>query len=116
MYFSRDMDQTSKSRQITTGILTGLSVAAITLFGHYAAGYIKGENRAHVFPRDINVSEGYVKPSQLEIELRDLDGDGTNETLVKYIDKSYLLRLDERGEPIIQSFEVEKAKIVPGGN
>jgi hypothetical protein len=58
------------------------------------------------------VQEGYANPNLVRIEYQDLDGNGKNETLLKYGEKSYLLKLDSTGKPVVQSYEVRPAEVV----
>ena len=68
--------------------------------------------RSNYIPKTEQVQQGYVIPSKLEIELQDLDRDGENEVLMKYDGKSYLLKLDEKGRPQIQDYEIKPIGIV----
>ncbi|MBN2142904.1 hypothetical protein JW711_06265 [Candidatus Woesearchaeota archaeon] len=90
------------------GVATGLLV-----FGIYSVfTYLSGEQPFNRIPTDKKIEQGYVRPSQLEIELKDIDGNGTNETLLKYGEKSYLLKLDEQGRPSVQAYEIQPAQII----
>jgi len=63
-------------------------------------------------PEISEVQSGYIAPSRLEIECRDLDGNGESETIMKIGDQAYLLR-EIDGKPVISAYEVRPAKIVP---
>ena len=69
--------------------------------------------RSNYIPKIEQVQPGYVIPSKLEIKPRDLNGDGKKEVIMTYGGKPYLLTLDERGRPRIQSYEIEAAEVVP---
>ena len=58
------------------------------------------------------VQQGYIAPSKLEIELKDLDGNGKPETIMKIGDKPYLLR-EVDGKPVLSAYEVIPAEVVP---
>ena len=63
-------------------------------------------------PKTEQVQQGYIAPSKLEIECKDLDGNGEPETIMKIGDKPYLLReVDEK--PVISAYEIKPAEVVP---
>ncbi|MFH1636879.1 MAG: hypothetical protein ABIB71_00465 [Candidatus Woesearchaeota archaeon] len=62
------------------------------------------------------VQQGYVVPNKLEIIVEDLDkrdGEGVPETYLKYDGKSYVLILDEQGNPRIQDYEFRPKEVKP---
>lgn len=69
------------------------------------------------FPRRIPTTEkvqaGYVVPSKLEIECKDLDGNGEVETIIKVDGKSYLLKYNSQKMPLIQPYEIKPAEVIP---
>ena len=74
--------------------------------------YLKGIDSSHTIPRDVKVKEGFVKPSKIEIILKDIDKDGKNETIMRYNNVEYLLTTDTTGKPILNQYSVEPMKIV----
>ena len=62
-------------------------------------------------PKVSSVQAGYVKPSALEIKMRDLDENGKKETILVYDKIPYLLMEDKNGVPVIRKYEL-KGKIV----
>ena len=63
-------------------------------------------------PKVEQVQQGYIAPSKLEIECKDLDGNGEPETIMRIGDKPYLLR-EVDGKPIISAYEIRPAEVVP---
>jgi len=63
-------------------------------------------------PKIEQVQQGYIAPSKLEVECRDLDGNGEPETIMKIGDKQYLLR-EVDGKPVLSSYEIKPSKVVP---
>lgn len=59
------------------------------------------------------VKKGYIVPSELEVQLKDLNGDGLNETIIIYKDKSYLFMEGEDGRPEAREYEIKPAEVVP---
>ena len=59
-------------------------------------------------PKTEQVQQGYIAPSKLEIECKDLDGNGEPETIIKIGDKPYLLR-EVNGKPVISAYEIKSA-------
>ena len=57
------------------------------------------------------VQQGYIAPSKLEIECKDLDGNGEPETIMRIGDKPYLLR-EVDGKPVISAYEIKPAQVV----
>ncbi|MEA3329985.1 MAG: hypothetical protein U9Q06_04550 [Nanoarchaeota archaeon] len=82
--------------------------------GGAIAGNLIGDaiaNRSYI-PRTEQVQQGYIAPSKLEIECKDLDGNGEPETIMKIGDKPYLLR-EVDGKPVISAYEIKPAEVVP---
>ncbi len=63
-------------------------------------------------PNTSQVQEGYVIPNKLEIQVKDLDGNGQDETMMKYDGKSYLLKVNEQGSPIIKSYKINPTEVI----
>lgn len=76
------------------------SFATLGLFATFLLPtYLINRDYSH-FPK---VQQGYVAPSKLEIDVRDLDGNGELETTMKYNDKQYLLR-EVNGKPFVTEY------------
>ena len=63
-------------------------------------------------PKVEQVQQGCIAPSKLEIECKDLDGNGEPETIMKIGNKPYLLR-EVDGKPVISAYEIRPAEVVP---
>ncbi len=63
-------------------------------------------------PKTKQVQQGYIAPSKLEIECKDLDGNGEPETIMRIGDKPYLLR-EVDGKPVLSDYEIKPAEVVP---
>lgn len=59
------------------------------------------------------VEQGYAIPSKLEIQVKDLLGDGQRQTVLKYGTNSYLFRLDSNGAPVAIPYEISQKRILP---
>ena len=92
-------------------LIIGVATGLLTLGIYHGLTYLTGDQPFNSIPTDRKIEQGYVRPSQLEIELKDVDGNGTNETLLKYDGKSYLLKLDEQGRPSVQAYKIQPAQI-----
>ena len=64
-------------------------------------------------PRIDDVQQGYAIPSKLEVKVKDLDGNGNNETILNYDGKSYLFRVDENNKPYFSEYEIKPTEIIP---
>lgn len=90
----------------------------VTAIGFGGVGIYKvikhyhGQDSSHMIPLDINVKEGFVKPSKLDVILKDVDKDGKNETVIKHQNVEYLLRTDASGKLYLSRFSVEPAKFL----
>ncbi|MEK6844267.1 MAG: hypothetical protein AABX83_02470 [Nanoarchaeota archaeon] len=71
--------------------------------------FFRGQN---YIPRENEASQGYAIPNKIGIKLEDVDADGKEETIFKYAEKSYLLRVDEQNKPYILEYEVKPAEII----
>ena len=103
----------SRTKSYLLGLAVGVAVGlgnGATLMNLYNAS----SDRVIPSPEEAEVQQGYVNPSDLEIELQDLDGDGKNETLMKYDGRSYLLKLDDKGKPQFLSYNIRPAEVVLG--
>lgn len=81
----------------------------------FAVGALIGQAGLRLFydnriPKTDEVQQGYIAPSKLEIECKDLDGNGEPETIMKIGDKPYLLR-EVDGKPVISAYEIRPAEI-----
>lgn len=83
-------------------------VGATVAYAIYSAGWENGYRKA--MPQNTQVQSGYIAPSNLEIECKDLDGNGEPETIMKIKDREYLLKYDSNGIPILLAYDV---KVVP---
>ena len=91
------MLSSNMSRDYQSVFITGLigfSLGAI--FAHYTVNNIPAFNR---------VQQGYAVPSKLEIELQDLDKDGEKETILKYKDSIYFLKVNSQGKIIAEFYK-----------
>ncbi len=91
--------------------IDGVAIGLLTLGMFHVFTYLSGYQPFNRIPTDKKIEQGYVRPSQLEIVLNDVDGNGTNETLLKYGGKSYLLKLDEQGRPSVQAYKIQPVQI-----
>ena len=82
------------------GLVVGLGLGASTGINLYKTF------SSRVIPTTTEVQQGYVNPSKLEIKLKDLDGDGTKETLIKYDGTQYLLKLNNGGDAQIKAYKI----------
>lgn len=64
-----------------------------------------------VIPSQEQVQQGYVAPSKLEIQCKDLDGNGEDEVIMRIGDKPYLLR-EVDGKPMISAYEIKPAEVL----
>ena len=63
-------------------------------------------------PEHQQVQAGYVNPSKLELEVKDLDSRGQKETVMRYNGQNYLV-LDIGGQLRIVPFEIKPAETKP---
>jgi hypothetical protein len=102
-------DKTKKydSSVVALGTILGL-------IGGYVGGMLMGMgiySSVHVcVPATPIVQKGFVKPSELELELKDHDENGKRELILTYNNKPYYLTLNEQGRPVIRPYKV---KITP---
>ena len=69
-------------------------------------GYSIGKDVGNKIPEVEKVQQGYIAPNKLEVECKDLDGNGELETIMKVGDKSYLLK-DVNGTPVLSEYKVQ---------
>lgn len=100
-------EKTSKKLSVIVGIFAALTAATFS----YVIGWEQGNRKA--MPSDTQVQSGYIAPSNLEIECKDLDGNGEPETIIKVDGMSYLLKYDANGNPVIQAYDIKPAEIIP---
>ena len=86
------------------GILFLVSTAATMTYGFLTANKI---------PKYDDVDKWYAAPSKLEIKVEDLANNGRNETVLSYNGKKYLLTLDKKGNPEIDTYEISRAGVIP---
>jgi hypothetical protein len=89
------------------GIFVGLG---IVLLANGITGYSPFVK--HRIPQTEQVQQGYIAPSKLEVECKDLDGNGEPETIMRIGDKPYLLR-EVDGKPVLSAYEIKPAEVVP---
>jgi len=92
------------------GLLLGIGVFGTLVYP--IREYIHDRNYIRV-PTNIEVQEGYVKPSELEIQVSDLDNNGKKELMMKYKGKSYLLIQDNEGNPKISLYDIKPEEMKP---
>ena len=91
-------------------IYFGAFIGAVSVFGLNAlTGY--SPFMKHTIPLNKKVQKGYIAPSRLEIECKNLDGRDGKETIMKVGKKSYLLR-EVNGKPVLSEYNVRPAKII----
>jgi hypothetical protein len=84
------------SNAYTYALILGLG----TFYGLYS-----GRIHSNSIPSAEKVQAGYAIPKNLEIKLKDLDGNGMDEVLLNYKGKSYLLR-EVNNKPVISEYEI----------
>ena len=93
-----------------------IELTAIGIFIGIDAGlnYLSGESYFRHMPRDdINIEEGFVKPSEIEIMLNDLGRNGKNENNYEHRQKNYFLKYDKDRTSILQPYKVRPTEIIP---
>jgi hypothetical protein len=81
--------------------------------GLSAYGVVDKVGHKHISqPWGKKIQQGYIAPNKLEVETKDLDGNGELETIMKIDGKSYLLR-DANGKPVLSTYSLRPAEIVP---
>jgi len=97
--------------------ISRLPVAISYIFGGVATwvigNFLAGDNPFSQRPRDIRVEEGYVKPSNIEIKLEDLDLNGKNETILRVDATDYLFKYDGNKNPFLVKYDIEPGKEIP---
>lgn len=84
-----------------------------TLLLTYAIGEDANQFHRIIIPRTEKVQEGYVAPSKLEIECKDLDKADGQGFPVKVDGTPYLLKCGENGKPVLSVYEAKPAEVVP---
>ena len=102
-------DETFKSMHEGGYFLLGIGLSAGVAIGSALSAY--NPNSKNIPQTELQT--GYVNPSKLELEVNDLDGDGKKEVYMEYKGKSYMLKLDTKGQPSFQAYDIKPAKIVP---
>ncbi|MBW3011938.1 hypothetical protein KY311_02030 [Candidatus Woesearchaeota archaeon] len=72
----------------------------------FLGGMLLEYSRSNTIPKENNVKQGCVIPSKLEILTKDLDENGKKEVIMKYGQKTYLMKHDENGNPTIIPYKV----------
>ena len=88
--------------------LVGTGVGIIGVYGfeqYYLIPYKLPEIARSMIPQVSGVREGFVDPSKLEIQVRDVDGEGTIETYCIYNGKKFFFKEDESGRPICVDYK-----------
>ena len=103
------MNTTKQKRSALPNYLLGLTVGI-------AIGAVNGINgykvlSDRVIPTVEQVQSGHVNPSDLEVQCKDLDGDGNMETILKIGDKTYFLQTAD-GEPNLIKYHITPEKVV----
>jgi hypothetical protein len=88
------------------GVGLGLALGAVNGINIYKMASDR------VIPSQEQVQQGYIAPSKLEIQCKDLDGNGEDEVIMRIGDKPYLLR-EIDGKPVISAYEIKPAEVVP---
>lgn len=97
---------------IRYGLLAGVALGM--LGGTFSSvAVIKSCSGIYHIPPTEAVTPGYVILGNLEIKSKDLDGNGTLETIVEYDGNSFLFTLDKNGNPRIQAYETKPATVTP---
>nr|MBA4405073.1 hypothetical protein [Nanoarchaeum sp.] len=105
-------EREEKRRKFKDDISSLMFTGALVFIGA-VSGYILARDRQ--IPTYFGVlTDGFVDPNELEIMLKDIDENGSKETLIEYKDKSYLFLLDETDTPFLKKYKVTPLSIVPG--
>jgi len=71
-------------------------------------------NKYNAIPKTEQVQQGYVAPNKIKIECKNWDTtDSLPETYMKIGGKSYILREDSLGKPIISDYEIIPGRVIP---
>ena len=96
--------------------MNSFAKGVISTLPPYLLGMTLGYLLANKAPSTLgaeNMEPGYVNPSGLEIKVDDLNNNGQRELQLRYEGKSYMLKLDVKGQPFVQAYELKSAQIVP---
>ena len=102
-----DRDKKKKLKELGCGglvALLGLSFYG-SLIGLLGLSCYKVSSRRNSIGGKCEVQQGYIAPSRLEIECKDLDQNGELETLMRIDGKPYLLK-EVDGNPVISDYEI----------
>jgi hypothetical protein len=91
-------------------VIVGLGGIAAICVG--AAATIALYSGPNTIPSDASVDPGYAIPAKMKIEVKDLRNDKGKETVLEYDGRSYLLKVDQDGQPYAVPYKVE-TKILP---
>lgn len=92
---------------ITFAFIGAVAIAAATgAVG--GVGYLFGNNVYRPMPRDVNISEGFAKPSELEIVVNnDIDTTEGNETSLVHNGERYFLATTDEGKLECMPYAIE---------
>ncbi|MCD4760131.1 hypothetical protein K8R33_04560 [archaeon] len=100
------MEEDQFGKKLTLGLVAGY----LLIMGAYLGKYCEKEYSGRSIPSERQVQQGFIAPNKLEIQCKDLDGNGEPETIIKIGEESYLLR-DVDGKPVLSAYEVKPADI-----
>ena len=91
--------------RIAAGVIAGLATGvALTVLGSHAwVKYTYPNMHKHRIPDVSNVASGFAVPSKLEIQVKDVDGEGYIETYLVYKGVRYFLK-ENKGKPVVQDY------------
>lgn len=92
------------------GLMLGIGLSATLVFPIKEALHDK---QYLMIPKKVEIQRGYVNPSELEIQVTDLDNNGKKELMVKYNGSAYLLARDGNGKPNFQEYDVKPTEVKP---
>ena len=64
--------------------------------------------RLKMIPKVDNIKSRYIAPSRLSVEIRDFDGDGELEAIIRIDGKPYSLRDNSKDGPKLLPYEIKK--------
>lgn len=89
-----------------------LLMGAFFLSGFQLGFKVSDIYQGNTIPNQSEVQQGYIAPSKLEVECRDLDGNGERETIIKIDSTPYLLK-EINGLPTLSMYKIKPAEVVP---
>ncbi|MBS3090105.1 hypothetical protein J4461_04505 [Candidatus Pacearchaeota archaeon] len=94
-------------------LITYIATGVVSIMAYNGISYLDGKQPFNTIPRANTIQAEYVVPNKLEIKLIDLEGDGQRETIIRYDETNYLFKLDEKGVPLAEAYEVRPPKVIP---